>query len=99
MAKRSKTLPARRSPDQREESLFLRSAESLGRLIGALQRQLEGAKKQLSGTDNGNGAVRRTGRRPVKRAAAGARASARSNAAESAPARKTNTRSKSGRSR
>jgi len=46
MAKQGKTLPARR-PREMESSLFLRSAESLGRVIGTLQRQLDTASKRL----------------------------------------------------
>jgi hypothetical protein len=50
MAKRRKALPARPSTDGagEEHSLLLRSAESLGRVIGALQRQLDDATKRLS---------------------------------------------------
>jgi hypothetical protein len=39
MAKRKNSKPAS------EHSLILKSAESLGRMIGALQRQLEAARK------------------------------------------------------
>jgi len=51
MAKRA--LPSRKPRDRSrdEESLLLRSAESLGRVIGALQRQLDDATNRL-----GNGA-------------------------------------------
>jgi hypothetical protein len=50
MAKRA--LPSRKPRDRSrdDESLLLRSAESLGRMIGSLQRQLEGATKRLSAT-------------------------------------------------
>jgi hypothetical protein len=48
MAKRGKAQPARRPAGQVEESALLRSAEALGRMIGALQRQLDGATKRLS---------------------------------------------------
>ena len=52
MTKQRKVLPARkvryRSGD--DDSLLLRSAESLGRVIGALQRQLDDATKRLSDT-------------------------------------------------
>jgi hypothetical protein len=52
MTKRKKTLPARKPRDRSrdDDSLLLRSAESLGRVIGALQRQLDGATKRLSET-------------------------------------------------
>jgi hypothetical protein len=55
MAKQKKALPARKSadPSRDDESLLLRSAESLGRVIGALQRQLDGATKRLSTTASG----------------------------------------------
>ena len=42
MAKRAKTLPARRH-NATSDSLLIRSAESLGRIIGLLQRQLNAA--------------------------------------------------------
>ena len=43
-----------------DESLLLRSAESLGRMIGSLQRQLDIATGRLQGTKP-NGKARRTG--------------------------------------
>ena len=56
MTKHKRALPARkprgRSRDD-DESLLLRSAESLGRVIGALQRQLDGASRRLSTTASG----------------------------------------------
>ena len=58
MAKQNKLLPVRKPRDRsaaEEDSLLLRSAESLGRVIGALQRQLDGATRRLS-QSNGNGA-------------------------------------------
>jgi hypothetical protein len=45
MAKQGKVLPARKPRE--EESLLLRSAESLGRMIGSLQRQLDDASRHL----------------------------------------------------
>jgi hypothetical protein len=50
MAKRRKTLPARKPRDRSrdDDSRLLRSAESLGRVIGALQRQLDEATKRLA---------------------------------------------------
>jgi len=52
MAKRNKVLPARKQRDRSrdDESLLMRSAESLGRMIGSLQRQLDGAGRRLSET-------------------------------------------------
>jgi hypothetical protein len=50
MAKRRKAPPARkpRVAPLAEHSLLLRSAESLGRVIGTLQRQLDEATRQLA---------------------------------------------------
>ena len=50
MAKRKEVLPARKPRDRTrdDDSLLLRSAESLGRVIGALQRQLDGATGRLT---------------------------------------------------
>ena len=49
MTKRKKVLPARKQRDRTDEdSLLVRSAESLGRMIGSLQRQLDGATTRLS---------------------------------------------------
>ena len=52
MAKQKKALRSRKPRDRSRDdvSLLLRSAESLGRVIGALQRQLDGATKRLSAT-------------------------------------------------
>ena len=52
MTERRKVLPARKLRDRSgdDESLLLRSAESLGRVIGTLQRQLDDATRRLSGT-------------------------------------------------
>ncbi len=52
MAKQKRALPSRKPRDRArdDESLLLRSAESLGRVIGSLQRQLDGATKRLSAT-------------------------------------------------
>ncbi len=46
MAKQSKMPPLRRQRD--DESLLIRSAESLGRIIGSLHRQLDGAGQRSS---------------------------------------------------
>jgi hypothetical protein len=50
MAKRGKkVLPARKSAASRDDdSLLIRSAESLGRVIGSLQRQVQGTTKRMS---------------------------------------------------
>jgi hypothetical protein len=47
MAKQRKTLPARRK-NAIDTSLLIRSAESLGRVIGSLQRQLDAARQLTS---------------------------------------------------
>jgi hypothetical protein len=59
MAKQRKVLPARKPRDRSrdDDSLLLRSAESLGRVIGALQRQLDSATKRLSAS-SGNASKR-----------------------------------------
>ena len=48
MAKHGNRLPLRREREGGEDALLIRSAESLGRMIGSLQRQLDGASKKLS---------------------------------------------------
>ncbi len=52
MGKQKRALPSRKLRDRSrdDESVLLRSAESLGRVIGSLQRQLDGATKRLSAT-------------------------------------------------
>jgi hypothetical protein len=52
-----KAIPAHPTRDRtRDESLLLRSAESLGRMIGSLQRQLDIATGRLKASKaNGNG--------------------------------------------
>jgi hypothetical protein len=82
MARQGKALPARRTRPALDDSPLLRSAESLGRMIGSLQRQLDGASKRLSaGTGsvaaafgmNGSGEATRRGsaaKRTTKKTAA-----------------------------
>jgi hypothetical protein len=48
MAKRQKLLPAHRR-EAVDDSALIRSAEALGRMIGSLQRQLDGGEKRFSG--------------------------------------------------
>ena len=48
MAKHGNKLPLRRQRTGVEDALLIRSAESLGRMIGSLQRQLDGASKKLA---------------------------------------------------
>jgi len=64
-----KTIPAYPARDRTRdnESLLLRSAESLGRMIGSLQRQLDVATGRLaSGKPNGSGKRVAAGRSSAK---------------------------------
>jgi hypothetical protein len=70
MPKQGKLLPARRRregpPDG--DSILLRSAESIGRVIGTLQRQLDSARHRLSGMSDEDavaGASENGGPRPA----------------------------------
>ena len=69
MAKQRKTLPARRK-NAIDTSLLIRSAESLGRVIGSLQRQLDAARQwnTRAGTE-----ARGNGQAPARKLAAGTR--------------------------
>jgi len=61
MAKQGKLLPARRQRDQTQDvdSILFRSAESIGRLIGTLQRQLDSARNEIANfSNNGNSGSR-----------------------------------------
>ena len=68
MAKQRRALPTRRPRDRSrdDDSLLLRSAESLGRVIGALQRQLDGATRRLAGSGGNGLAQRRRARAATK---------------------------------
>jgi hypothetical protein len=77
MAKQKKALPSRKAPGRSrvEESLSLRTAESLGRVIGTLQRQLDTAIDRFGRSANisprlprTSDATTRTPRNSVKRA-------------------------------
>lgn len=62
MARQQRKLPARRQ-NAMDESLLIRSAESLGRVIGTLQRQLDAARRLVGpaaaeGRDNGHAPAR-----------------------------------------
>jgi hypothetical protein len=74
MAKQRKVLPARRKNVIGDDSLLIRSAESLGRLIGALQRQLEAAR-QLTVPDKG-AEVEGDGHAPARKRAAKSKSAA-----------------------
>jgi hypothetical protein len=71
MARQNKTLSARRQ-DATNDSLLIRSAESLGRVIGSLQRQLDAAR-HLTGRVDGE-EFRANGHRPVKQREVGVEA-------------------------
>lgn len=102
MAKQGKVLPARRARD--EEALLIRSAESLGRIIGSLQRQLESVGVRLTKTEGHETPAGRPGghadgsaRREVsaangKPARNGARAAAGRRASGAAKAQSTESR-------
>jgi hypothetical protein len=90
MAKQNKLLAARKppGPSRSEEALSLRSAESLGRVIGTLQRQLDNAIHRFTGRpvhrpkrdgDEDTGGEHARRRKPVRatRAAAPERPAAR----------------------
>lgn len=49
MAKQGKPLPVRRQRERprEDDSILLRSAESVGRMIGTLQRELDGTQERL----------------------------------------------------
>jgi hypothetical protein len=80
MAKQGKVLLARRHRDRTEGSVLLRSAESLGRVIGSLQRQLDEAAKRLAPVMNntGNGASTTRPDGKAKRSKAEARKTSKS---------------------
>lgn len=65
MTKRKKVLPARKPRDRSrdDDSLLLRSAESLGRVIGALQRQLDGVTKRKRAASTKKTSKRKTGKK------------------------------------
>lgn len=78
-----KAIPAHPTRDRtRDESLLLRSAESLGRMIGSLQRQLDIATGRLNASKPNGG----NGRKKV--ATARSSATAKSGTSTSAGARK-----------
>ena len=71
-----KSIPAHPARDRsrEDESLLLRSAESLGRMIGLLQRQLEVATGRLTGSKpNGAGRKKCRARRARRQRAAAVR--------------------------
>ena len=69
MAKRRmKVLPARKPARSRDDdSLLVRSAESLGRVVGSLKRRVQGTTKRMSRAEEAAGALpdlRRVGTPP-----------------------------------
>ena len=96
MVRQRKLLPARKQRNQPQDvdSILLRSAESIGRLIGALQRQLDGARNQMGrpgDTDGASSPTRQNGRRTQKPAASTVKSSARAGRAGNGSRRKTKT--------
>jgi hypothetical protein len=72
MAKRTIVLRARKPRDRSrdDDSMLLRSAESLGRVIAALQRQLDGATRRLAESGGNNVAHGRRSRTTATKGAA-----------------------------
>jgi hypothetical protein len=106
MAKQKKVLPARRRDRSRDdESLLMRSAESLGRVIGSLQRQLDGAARRLPVTaDDVVGMLPEVslpgaGRGTRKRAAKKAPGAKKRTATRAASTRKTTARTRAATTR
>jgi hypothetical protein len=91
-----KTLPAHPTRDRTrdDESLLLRSAESLGRMIGSLQRQLDVATgRRTGGKPNGSG------RRRVAAARSSAKAKSGTTGTRAAARRKSSAERKSTKKR
>ena len=66
MATRRKTPQVRKAPERAEVSLLMQSAESLGRMIGTLQRQLDDATRRLSHFGGAPAASRNAGAIPLR---------------------------------
>jgi hypothetical protein len=84
-----KALPAHPTRDRTRDndSLLLRSAESLGRMIGSLQRQLDVATGRLTG-----GKPNGSGRKRVAAASSNARAKSGTTRTRAAAPRKSSAR-------
>ena len=78
MAKQRKTLPARRK-NAIDTSLLIRSAESLGRVIGSLQRQLDAARQLTVGDGHAEG--QKDGHAPARKRAAKSNSNSKSKSA------------------
>ena len=90
-----KTIPAYPSRDRSrdDESLLLRSAESLGRMIGSLQRQLDVATGHLaSAKPNGSGKKNAAAKRSMKAKSGTTSARGKSSGSESAARRSAKKR-------
>src|SRR5690349_19248407 len=89
----AKQLPARRQRNEPEDvdSILVRSAESIGRLIGTLQRQLDSARNQIASLGNSNeeSQTDSKSRRPPEASAAKAKASRPARQAASGGRKKT----------
>jgi hypothetical protein len=96
MAKQRKTLPARRKNGIGDDSLLIRSAESLGRMIGSLQRQLDAARQLTVG--DGHAEEQRDGHAPARKRAAKSISKSKSAATKTttAAAHKSNGRARVG---
>jgi hypothetical protein len=91
-----KALPAHPTRDRTrdDESLLLRSAESLGRMIGSLQRQLDVATGRLTG-----GKPNGSGRRRVAAARSSAKAKSGTTGTRAVARRKSSAERKSTKKR
>jgi hypothetical protein len=104
MARQGKTLPARQK-QAIEKSLLIKSAESLGRMIGSLQRQLEAARQlttRTNGKVNGRGsssraAATKAGQKSSRQSTA-AKARATSDGGSKRAAKPTGSKKTAGRS-
>jgi hypothetical protein len=96
MAKQGKVIPARRPRRSAEPSVLLRSAESLGRVIGLLQRQLDNVSKRgLSGADGDGTAPSRKATANNGSAKAAARTSSSASKRTTSPPKRTAKKSSS----
>jgi hypothetical protein len=98
MAKPGKLAVKRqRYQSQDEDSILLRSAESIGRVIGTLQRQLDGARNRLAdvaGKSHGTPHADTNGRTKTAQATARAKPSTKGTRKAKTPARKSATNSR-----
>jgi hypothetical protein len=97
MAKQRKALPARRKNGFGDDSLLIRSAESLGRMIGSLQRQLDAARQLTVGDGHAEG--QKDGHAPARKRAATSNSKSKSAATKitAAATHKSNSRARVGK--